>query len=195
MEMTPEFRSFEYALGLFTVLVGLAIADIALSVHRLMRHASSVKWDPVALMAVVYALLVAVGMWFDFWSIRDLPQTRGYFFYLSIIAELFVVFLLAAASLPDEAHVGADLRAYYETNRRYFWSLALVFQLIYYSHWVYFKFGLAHGKPDARDIVEAVFAVAAPVILLLVRDRRLHYIILIMLIATMMWDRVGSSLT
>jgi hypothetical protein len=27
--MTPEMRAFEYALGLFSVLVGLAIADIA----------------------------------------------------------------------------------------------------------------------------------------------------------------------
>src|SRR2546426_2507657 len=52
--MTAEIRSFEYALGLFTVLVDLAIADIALSVHRLIRHRSSVQWDPLALMATLY---------------------------------------------------------------------------------------------------------------------------------------------
>jgi hypothetical protein len=55
MEMAPQIRSFEYALDLFTVLVGLAIADIALSLHRLLRNASKVEWGPLALMAALYS--------------------------------------------------------------------------------------------------------------------------------------------
>jgi hypothetical protein len=108
--MTPEIRSFEYPLGLFTIVVGLAIADIALSVHRLVRQGSRVQWDPLALLATLYAFLIAVGMWFDLWSIRAVSETRNFFFYISIVGELFVVFLLAAASLPDDAKIEADLR-------------------------------------------------------------------------------------
>jgi hypothetical protein len=32
--MTPEIRAFEFATGLFAVLIGLAVADIASSFHR-----------------------------------------------------------------------------------------------------------------------------------------------------------------
>ena len=42
--MTPEMRAFEYALGLFSVLIGLAIADIATSFHRLIRSRAGVTW-------------------------------------------------------------------------------------------------------------------------------------------------------
>ena len=39
--MTPEIRAFEYAIGVFAVLIGLAIADIATSSHRLLTFASA----------------------------------------------------------------------------------------------------------------------------------------------------------
>jgi len=194
--MTPEIRSFEYALGLFAVLVGLAIADIALSVHRLIRHRSSVQWDPLALMATLYAFLIIVGIWFDFWSIRDISETRSYFFYLSIVGELFVVFLLAAASLPDEPHAGADLREYYKSNRRYFWALVLLFQCMYYAHWLYFQFTRTLENPDlARELVLGTTAIAAPIILLCTRSRLVHYIVLAVLIVATLWDRARYSLT
>jgi len=60
--MTPENRAFEFALGLFAVLIGLAVADVATSFHRLMRNRTKVKWDPLALVAALYSLLLAVGM-------------------------------------------------------------------------------------------------------------------------------------
>jgi hypothetical protein len=36
--MTPEIRAFEYAVGIFAVLIGLAIADIATSFQRADRR-------------------------------------------------------------------------------------------------------------------------------------------------------------
>jgi hypothetical protein len=49
--MSPEIRSFEFALGLFSVLVGLAMASIATSFSRLVRRGAGVSWDPLALLA------------------------------------------------------------------------------------------------------------------------------------------------
>ena len=60
--MTPEIRAFEYALGLFSVLIGLAVADIATSFHRLIRHKQAVNWDPLAMLAALYALCMAICM-------------------------------------------------------------------------------------------------------------------------------------
>ena len=117
--MTPEMRAFEYALGLFSVLIGLAIDDIATSFHRLVRSRHPVTWDPLALLAALYALLTAIGMWFDLWGVRNVTGARHFFFYLIMVADLFVVFLIAAASLPDDPQSGRDLREFYSWNRHY----------------------------------------------------------------------------
>ena len=100
--VTPEIRAFEFALGLFSVLIGLSIADVATSLHRLIRKHDLVRWDPLALLAALFALLMAIGMWFDLWGIRNATSVRHFFLYLALVASFFVLFLLAAASLPDE---------------------------------------------------------------------------------------------
>jgi hypothetical protein len=80
--MTPEMRAFEYATGVFAVLIGLAIADIATSFHWLLRSKSQVVWDPLALLAALYAQCIAIYMWFDLWGVRNFAATRKFPFYL-----------------------------------------------------------------------------------------------------------------
>src|SRR5580658_10365031 len=126
--MTPETRAFEYATGVFAVLIGLAIADIATSFHRLLRSKSAVKWDPLALSAALYAMCMAIYMWFDLWGVRNFAATRHFLFYLLLFAQLFLLFLVAASSLPDEASASSDLREFYAANRRKFWLLVALFQ-------------------------------------------------------------------
>lgn len=136
--VTPETRAFEYALGVFAVLIGLAVADVATSFHRLARSRYPVAWDPLCLLAAFYALCLAVGMWFDLWGVRQFAETRHFFFYLWLVALLFVLFLIAADSLPDEAGEACDLSAHYASNRRYFWTLVVIFQVGYLLNGLYF---------------------------------------------------------
>jgi hypothetical protein len=172
--MTPETRAFEYALGLFSVLIGLAIADIAISFHRLIRRRASVVWDPLALLAALYVLWMALGLWFSMWRIRDIEETRHYFFYVSLVAHLFVLFLSAAASLPDEVADSCDLRAYYAGNRRYFWSLIVLYQLLFAGHGIYFYTHDLH--PDLTHIALGfVVPLLIPIVLLATRSRLIHY--------------------
>ena len=96
--MSPEIRAFEFALGLFSVLVGLAIAHIVTSFSRLVRRGSRLSWDPLALLAALFAMLIAINMWFDLWHVRDVASSRQYFFYLWTIAELLLVYLMATVS-------------------------------------------------------------------------------------------------
>jgi hypothetical protein len=76
--MPPEVRAFEYATGLFAVLIGLAVVDIATSFHRLLNSEKPVRWDPLALMAAFYALCLVVAMWFDLWGVRNFGATRHF---------------------------------------------------------------------------------------------------------------------
>jgi hypothetical protein len=195
--MTPEIRAFEYALGLYSVLIGLAVADVAASFHRLARGRAPVTWDPLALLAAFYALVMAIGMWFDIWTVRNVTQTRHFFFYLSMVANLFVLFLIAAASLPDNPQEDGDLRAYYERNRRYFWLLIALFQLGYIGHGIYFV--TRTGTSDSSLISRLPLAytvqflsqwtllLVIPLALACLKSRSVHYLGLGLLIAVQAW--------
>ncbi len=51
-----RISSFEYITALVSVVVGLAIADMATSLHRLLRNRRRVRWDWVAPLAAVVIL-------------------------------------------------------------------------------------------------------------------------------------------
>ncbi|HEY7295315.1 MAG TPA: hypothetical protein VH916_09740 [Dehalococcoidia bacterium] len=176
--MTPEIRAFEYALGLFAVLIGLAVADVATSFHRLARGRAPVVWDPLCLAAALFALCMAVGMWFDLWGVRHFAATRHFFFYLSMVAEFFVLFLIAAASLPDEVREGCDLREHYARNRRYFWTLVALFQFSYLLNGLYFVGGML-PRLSLASMLFAVNNLCVPLLIALVlvsvRSRAVHY--------------------
>jgi hypothetical protein len=177
--MPPETRAFEYALGIFAVLIGLAVADIAASFHRLLRNKAQVRWDPLTLLAASYALCMAIYMWFDIWGVRHFDMTRHFFFYTGLVAELFVLYLIAAASLPDETSGPVDLREYYLRNRRHFWLLVSVFQFGYFALGVYF----ARGEPAGLPLSVVLLSwglMSAPLIIALtmlgLKSRTAHYL-------------------
>ena len=187
--MSTEAQAFEYALGIFAVLIGLAIADIAASFHRLLRNRSRVTWDPLALLAALYALCMAVYIWFDIWGIRHFHLTRHFFFYIGLVGQLFILYLIAAASLPDEQSEGPiDLREYYARNRQHFWRLMAIFQMVYFAFGVYFSGG---ERPDIpRYFVVLLWClVSAPIVisllLLRVKSRAVHYLGLALLYIVM----------
>lgn len=188
--MTPEIRAFEFSLGLFSVLIGLAVADVATSFHRLVRHHPRVRWDPLALLAALFALVITVGMWFDLWGIRNATSVRHFFFYLVLVGAFFILFLIAATSLPDEVSGTADLRAYYAGNSRYFWSLVTLFELWYVILGYYFLTSMLDRVPH-RVIVEIAVQWAAlvliPLALTTLKPRWIHYGGLLLLFGVTFW--------
>jgi len=177
--MTPEIRAFEFSLGLFSVLIGLAIADVAASFHRLIGHRQPVRWDPLTLLAALFSLIIAVGMWFDLWGIRKATSVRHFFAYLGLVAMFFVLFLAAASSLPDEAEGPLDLRDHYERNRRYFWSLITIFELVYVALGVHFLMSEVERVPRVFIVIvvaQWAVLVVTPAMLALVRSRGFHYV-------------------
>jgi hypothetical protein len=195
--MTPEIRAFEYAMGVFAVLIGLAIADIATSFHRLLRSNSSVKWDPLALGAALYALCMAIYMWFDLWGVRNFTATRNFLFYLLLFAQLFVLFLVAASSLPDESSISLDLREFYAANRRNFWRLTALFQLGYVGAGFYFVGGMIAQLPKltaAMLIIQMIAPLVLALVLLATKSRLVHYIGIGLLFVVMLLHYGGISI-
>ena len=195
--MAPESRAFEYALGIFAVLIGLAVADIAASFHRLLRHKAQVRWDPLALLAAGYALCMAVYMWFDIWGVRHFGMTRHFLFYIGLVAELFILYLIAAASLPDECIGDMDLREYYLANRRHFWTLIALFQFGYFAFGVYFERGKPAGLPlsvVALMWILMTTPLAIALAMLGLKSRLAHYLGLLALYAIMILHYASATI-
>lgn len=124
--MTP----FEYLLSLISVLVGLAVADLATSLHRLLRARRRVRWDWLPLGAALLAVLAVLEFWWVFFEQQELElgslaRIAGF---LPVAGQLVLLFLMNAAALPDEVPAeGLDLKLFYEEQRSYFWSLYAVY--------------------------------------------------------------------
>jgi len=174
---------FDYALGLVSILVGLALADVAASLHRLLRQARLVRWDGRVILCVVLVIITITGMWFEVWSVRDVKAVLSYPFYLSFFVEFMVLFLVCAACLPDEPGESCDLGVFYEKNRTYLWSLFALFQTSFFLHWMYFA-GL-HRSNYGRTLLAGTwvgFPLFVFVLLIIIRSRWFHYVALLALI-------------
>jgi hypothetical protein len=196
--VTPEIRAFEFSLGLFSVLIGLAVADVATSLHRLVRHDRVVRWDPLVLLSAAFALVITVGMWFDLWGIRNATSVRHFLFYLLLVAAFLVLFLVAAASLPDEVSGDVNLREYYARNHRYFWSLITLFEIVYVALGLFFLAGMFARLPRAvMGVISVQWAalIIVPALLTVIRSRLIHYLGLAVLFAVVFWHYSNYAIT
>ena len=175
---------FDYALGLVSILVGLALADVAASLHRLLRQARLVRWDGRVVLCVLLVIITISGMWFEVWSIRSVKAVLSYPFYLSLFLEFIVLFLVCAACLPDEPEESRDLGAFYEKNRIYLWSLFALFQTSFFLHWIYFA-GLRMSNHWQTLLLGTWvgFPLLVFVLLAMIHSRWFHYMALLALIA------------
>ena len=111
----------EGALIFASIIIGLAVADQLISLHRLLRKRREVRWDWAAPAVALLVLLAQVQIW---WSLAQRHGTLTIGEFLPILGLLILMFLLASAVLPDEVpRKGIDLKAYYHDNGSYIWSL------------------------------------------------------------------------
>ena len=118
----------EHVTTFVSILVGLALADIAHSLHRLLRAGRRVSWDPLAPLAAFFVTASVVNTWWT--ADRVYAHALTYATILPNLVSLILLFLVASAVFPDEVPTeGLDLKAYYLDNRRYFWGLFILWLL------------------------------------------------------------------
>lgn len=114
--------AFEYVSVMASIIIGLALVDVLVSLNRLIRAGRLVRWDWAAPLAAVLVVLTLIQIWWGLYQPEERPMTIGQF--LPLLVELVILFLLGAAALPDEVPTdGLDLKAYYDRNGPYFWGL------------------------------------------------------------------------
>jgi hypothetical protein len=129
--------TFDYITALVAVVIGLAIADLATSLHRLLRYRKIVRWDWVSPLAALVILAELFNLW---WRWRGFTgTTTGEV--IPYFVALILIFLTASISLPDEVPPeGLDLGNYFDENRNYFWFVyasyvALIVTLLSIRGW------------------------------------------------------------
>ena len=110
--------TFDYITALVAVVIGLAIADLATSLHRLLRHRKIVRWDWVSPLAALVILAELFNLWWRWRGFTGTTIGEVVPYFLALI----LIFLTASISLPDEVPAeGLDLGVYFDENRGYFW--------------------------------------------------------------------------
>jgi hypothetical protein len=173
-------RPFEYTLGLTSILVSLALANIVMCFHRLLRNAPRVTWDGRVLLAAALVIVEIVRVWFATWTIRDVAQVETFSIYLAVFVEVLLLVLLAASALPEEVGEKCDLGTFYDGNRRYFWGVFALYQLSYFLMG-FFVFGVRQGVSggtvDAFDLFRLLAPLAIYVVLTFARVKLLDYVL------------------
>lgn len=122
---------FEYVLPMVSILIGLAVGDLSLSLHRLLRARRRVRWDWLPMATALLVLLLILDFWWAFYAMGRAEVWTRYWGFLILAAALICIFLLASAALPDEIpDEGLHLAVYYQENRRYFWMLFALFTML-----------------------------------------------------------------
>lgn len=117
----------EYLSVFISIIVGLAVADPLVSLHRLIRMGSRVHWYWLVPALAFYLLLVIVAFWWGtYWwlgHVNSLSMAQ----FLPTLMVAITIFLLAAAVLPDEfPERELDLKAWYLENASQIWILASI---------------------------------------------------------------------
>jgi hypothetical protein len=180
---------FEYAIGLISILMSLALADVVMSLHKLLRHRRTVRWDGRILVATALVVLEVIRIWFAQWTIRDMQVVLIFPVYVYLFGHVLLLVLTALACLPDDVDEGCDLSAFYDGNRRYFWSAFTATQAAYFAGW--FIFGGTQASSAAAVGPMDWFRMIAPLVafgsLIFIRVRLLDYAIPIAAIAFYSW--------
>ena len=131
--------SGDFAIGLMTIITGLAIADMVASTHGLLMNRNQVRWDWLATLVAVYIFLLIVSSWgISYRTMGNQMIDPPLWLFVVGLSQIVPLYLAARSSLPDAVgEKGVSLAAHYQQVSRYFWASVGFTYLIYVAYNVY----------------------------------------------------------
>ena len=148
---------FGYLAAFVTIVLALALSDLLVSVHRLLRARRRVHWRPLPLVLATFIALSLLTCFFELW---DLTRWTSLSYYGLVwqIAQYVPVFLAACAALPDEVpEDGLDLDEFYFAERRYVVALLAIAFLFDAGGYLVRQWGDILARPEVSSFVLTVF--------------------------------------
>jgi len=117
-------RPLEYLLLFQCIILGLAVGDLARSLHRLLTAGARVKWDWLAPLAALMILVKIANHWWRWYGLEAIAGELTFGLFLAVLAATLLLYLISADVLPDEVPTGPiDLREHYRSVSRRLWIL------------------------------------------------------------------------
>ena len=187
----------EHVTVFISIIVGLAVADMLMSFHKLLRVRHSVRWHWLPLAVALFMVLLIVTYWWLAFTWYQSADKLSVAAFMPTLLQFVLLFLLAAASLPDDVPAeGVDLRAWYFDNSKLYWTLAALSLLV-----DIFVDGARHLGPGdgLRELLQAKLndLILLPFLLLMIFTKRswYHGAYILIGLANMTWLTVSVALT
>ena len=167
--------SGDFAIGLGTIITGLAITVMLANLHGLLVNRRKVRWDWLTLLAALVVFMLIVGSWgVSFRTFGNRAINPPLWLFLFMLGDIIPMYLAARAIFPDYlADEGVNLAEHYASVSRFLWaSLGL-------SYFLYAAWNAVHlGAGEALRTQWLLLAqLAAMLPLILFRQRRVHEIL------------------
>jgi hypothetical protein len=130
-------------------------------------------------------VLVILQFWWAFYRVGQIEVWSRYGAFLLLMLQPIITFLLACAALPDEVPEGLDVEAYYDRNRRYFWTLFGLDALVAVPVKLVGTFDTAALPTLVLDALPNVVLAAVLLSLAFVRSRAYHSGLIVLLLLTL----------
>ncbi len=184
----------EYVAVFVSIVLGIALGDLALSAHRLLRARERVEWHWASPILALFMLMNIVAFWWaSFHWYRELDNfSIGAF--LPDLALFLLLFLAVAAVLPDEIPEGRfSLKEFYWREAPYFWSLNILTVVLIIIHT-----GPRNNPGDWRGFLlgelENIFFVVMMIGLLMTRRAWYHYAVIASIIVMVGGDYLVETI-
>jgi len=135
--MTP----FEFICAFYSVVLGVAVAQLMTSVGRLAEERERVRGYWVSNLWILTVLIADVSNWWGIWSLHDVKRWSIYSFLLlvALTAAVYLTTVLLFPRIPTSEDAIIDMERHFYKSRRIFFTgftLAWVFALI--CNWSFF---------------------------------------------------------
>lgn len=134
---------FEYEAIYLGIIVGLALANILASLHKLIEAGPRVRWDWMAPASAAYAATHTINEFWYTWihqhdaAIRETAGKLTIFTWYPRAIAFALLYLMCAAALPDDAaEANVDLGRYYIDNRKRFWGFSVALHALNLANWI-----------------------------------------------------------
>lgn len=175
-------------------MLGLALSDLCISLNRLLDAGPKVRWDWLAPMAAVVAFLKIITQWWVWFGAARFANGVTFEMFVLLIVAVVLLFLLAAAALPDRVDESQiDLRAYYAQVSRRYWLLFAAHYVVTDAVNLWVRMEVA-GVKLTGDLALFLFYPAAAVALAFFRSRFVHTVSLALLIGLYLTQSAGHAL-
>lgn len=185
---------FEYLLLFAVIVLAIAVTDLSVSLHRLLAAGRRVRWHWLAPLAAFVAFEKIVTQWWTWHGGESFARGLTFEMFLGLLAVAVLLFLLAAAALPDEvaSDEPIDLEAHYTTVSRRYWILFFAHFALgtTLSTWAQVRIAGAHYDPAQPAYLVGPLALS----LIVWRNRWWHTLCLVGLTVLYLAQFFGQTL-